>query len=285
MPSLDLIEGYLAHLRSESRAQRTIEDRRRILTVMDQDLPVGLAEANTDELRAWLWRDGLAMSSRETYYGAFNSFFNWAFTEGILDWDPAALIKRPKPPQRLPNPVTDDQLADALAQSCEPILTWVKLAAYAGLRCIDIEHLHRERITERAIHIVQSKGGKARIVPTHPIIWESVEHLPPGPITDLDARQISMRAWVYFHRTLGMRGVRMHRFRHWFGTMIQRLYKDILVTQQLLGHANPATTAGYVLVAAEQTTAAVGLLPRFDAVAFAAKPAALPASAAGSPPR
>jgi integrase/recombinase XerC len=270
MPPHDLIDDYLAHLRSESSSERTIQDRRRILTCMHKDLPYGLYEACTDELKAWLWRDGLAMSSRETYYGAFNSFFAWAYSEGVLDFDPAALIKRPKPPQRLPNPVTDEQLAEALERACEPVLLWVKLAAYAGLRCIDIEHLHRERITQQVIHVVQSKGGTARIVPTHPIVWEAVADLPAGPLTDLNARQISMKGWTYFHRNLHMHGVRMHRFRHWFGTMIQRLYKDILVTQRLLGHASPATTAGYVLVAAEQTRAAVDLLPRFDAVAFAA---------------
>lgn len=269
MPPLNLIDDYLAHLRSESCSDRTINDRRRILNVMHRDLPYGLYEACTDELKAWLWRDGLAMSSRETYYGAFNSFFGWAVSQGILDFDPASLISRPKPPQRLPNPVTDEQLAAALNRGGEPILTWTKLAAYAGLRCIDIEHLTRERITQQTISVVESKGGKARIIGTHPVIWEAVADLPQGPITDLDARQISMRAWVYFHRTLGMPGVRMHRFRHWFGTMIQRLYKDITVTQQLLGHANPGTTAGYVLVAAEQTRAAVDLLPTFETAAFA----------------
>lgn len=269
MPSLDLIDDYLAYLRSESSSERTIRDRKRTLTVMHRDLPYGLYEACTEELLAWLWREGLSMSSRETYYGAFNSFYNWAYNTGVLDFDPASLIKRPKPPQRLPNPVTDGQLAESLERACEPVQLWVKLAAYAGLRCLDIEHLHRERITQHAITVVQSKGGNARIVPTHPILWEAVQDLPPGPVTDLNARQISMRAWTYFHRTLHMRGVRMHRFRHWFGTMIQRLYKDITVTQRLLGHASPATTAGYVLVAAEQTRAAVDLLPRFDVVAFA----------------
>lgn len=270
MAQLDLIGDYLAYLRSESCSDRTIDERRRVLTVMHRDLPFGLYEACTDELKAWLWRDGISMSTRETYYGAFNSFYAWAVAQGILDFDPASLIKRPKPPQRLPSPVTDEQLAEALSRSGEPVLTWTKLAAYAGLRCLDIEHLHRERVTERAITVIESKGGKARIVPTHPVVWEAIRDLPPGPVTSLDARQISMRAWVYFHRTLGMRGVRMHRFRHWFGTMIQRQYKDILVTQQLLGHASPSTTAGYVLVAAEQTRAAVDLLPTFGAVAFAA---------------
>lgn len=266
----DLIEGYCAYLREESSSKRTVQDRHRILTAMDRELPYGLESANTDELKAWLWRDGLSPGSRETYYGAFNGFYTWACDEGIFDWNPAQLISRPKVPQRLPNPLTDEQLLAVLSNAREPYLTWAKLAAYAGLRCLDIEHLQRERITAERIAVIASKGGKARIVPTHPVIWEAVRDLPPGPITDLDARQISMGAWAYFHRNLKLRGVRMHRHRHWFGTMIQRLYKDLLVTQKLLGHSNPATTAGYVLVAAEQTSTAVSLLPRFDdGVAFA----------------
>lgn len=269
MPPIDLISDYLAYLRSESCSDRTIGDRKRILTVMHRDLPCGLYQACTEELKTWLWRDGISMSTRETYYGAFNSFFSWALAEGIIDYDPAAAIKRPKPPQRLPNPVTDQQLAEALDRAGEPVLVWTKLAAYAGLRCMDIEHMTRERINEHTITVVESKGGKARVIGTHPVVWEAVRDLPPGPITDLDARQISMRAWTYFHRNLRMPGVRMHRFRHWFGTMIQRLYRDITVTQKLMGHASPATTAGYVLVAAEQTSAAVSLLPTFEAVAFA----------------
>ena len=280
MPS-DLIDDYCCYLNSESRSDRTKDDRRSILTRLDQELPYGLEGVCEDDLRSWLWRDGLKLSSRETYYGAFADFYKWAERLGHFDFNPAAGITRPKPPQRLPNPVTDDEFLDVLTRARQPFVRHIKLAGYAGLRCIDIAHLTRERVTEKAITVIESKGGKARVVPTHPVIWEELEGLPRGPVTDLTERQISMSAANYFSRTLRLKGVTLHRFRHWFGTMIQRLYKDLRVTQELLGHADPRTTAGYALVAADQTRAAIDLLPVFSC----GLPAAVSgASLAGSSP-
>ncbi|WP_020525815.1 tyrosine-type recombinase/integrase [Catelliglobosispora koreensis] len=269
MPS-DLIDSYSSYQRSESRSDRTIDDRKRILSTLDQELPYGIEGTSEEELRDWLWRDGLSLSSRETYYGAIADFYKWAAAEGHFEFNPVERITRPKPPQRLPRPVTDEQLTYALACAREPYLTFIKLAAYAGERCIDIAHQRRELISEQAVSIVQSKGGKARVVPTHPVIWEAVRDLPQGPVTGLDERQISISTANYFSRTLKMPGVTLHRFRHWFGTMVQRLYKDLRVTQELMGHADPRTTAGYALVAAEQTRAAIDLLPDFSAALAAA---------------
>lgn len=256
----DLIDSYSVWLRSKSAADRTIADRRRTLLALDRDLPHGLESACADELIAWLWREGLSMGSRETYYSAINSFFSWAYATSILDFDPAEQISRPKVPRRLPNPVTDDQLMSVLGTAAEPYRTWAILAAYAGLRCIEISRLNREHVTEQSIRLV-GKGGKVRVVPTHPAIWAVVQPLPQGPIAPFDARFISIRSAVYFSRKLKMKGVHMHRFRHWFGTTIQRGHKDLRVTQELMGHANPATTAGYALVADEDMTTAVNVLP------------------------
>jgi len=264
MAATDLIEGYCAHLRQASSSPHTIDDRRRILTVLDRDMPYGLDGANADELVAWLWRDGLSLSTRETYYGALNGFFAWAHRKGILDWNPCDEIDRPKPGNRLPKPLSDDELAHILANAAEPYRLWMTIAAYAGARCVEISRLHREDVTTdtTALH---GKGNKLRVVGTHPVLWEAVEHLPAGLITDRDSRYISIRAAVYFRRTMQMPGVSLHRGRHWFGTQIQRLYKDLRVTQQAMGHANPRTTAGYALVVAEQVSAAVAMLPRLDA--------------------
>lgn len=257
----EFIEGYITHLRSKSAADRTMNDRRSILTRADQELPYGLKGACEDELRAWLWRDGWSIGTRETYYGALNGFYTWAAKTGRCDFSPMDEIPRPVPPKRLPRPCTNEQLADALAHARNPYRLWALLAAYAGLRCIDISRLHREHITEQEIRVVRSKGGKTRSIPTHPLIWATVKDLPPGPITEHDAKHISIYSALHFGRHLKMRGIALHRFRHWFGTTVQRLNKDILVTQQLLGHEDPASTAGYALVADEQKTAAVGLLP------------------------
>lgn len=274
MAALDLIDEYSAWQRSESRSPQTIADRRNILMRMDRELPGGLDGASEDHLRLWLWRDRTGetktgrdwtLATRENYHGAFTDFYQWAKNNRVFGFNPAAGISRPIPPDRLPDPVTDEELAYALAHARQPWLLCIQLAAYAGCRCIDIDHLTRERVTAEGTHIAESKGGNARVVPTHPLIWDAVRDLPRGPLLGLDRRQISMSASAYFQRTLGLPGVRMHRFRHWFGTQIQRHYKDLLVTQQLMGHKDPKTTAGYALVVSESRAAAVAMLPTFAA--------------------
>jgi len=257
----DLIDGYLAYLRSKSASDNTISDRRRTLLVLDRDLPYCLEEASPEELVAWLWRDGLSIGSRETYYGCIAGFYRWAYRVGYFDFDPTEDIPRPKVPQRLPRPVTDEQLHDLLARAADPYRLWCLLAAYAGLRCVEISRLRREHVNERTITIERGKGNKPRVVPTHPAIWTEVSGLHAGPITDRDAHRVSIHFVLYASRTLKLKGVSLHRLRHWFGTNVQRKGKDILVTQQLMGHANPATTAGYALVSAEDTWLAVSLLP------------------------
>lgn len=264
MPSDDLIQSYVSFLRKESCSSKTIKDRLRTLTLMDKELPLGLDSANTDELEAWLWRDGWSQGTRETYFYAFSGFFRWATKKEILDFNPAAEITPPKVPRRLPRPVSDEQLAQLLARAAEPYRLWVLLAAYGGLRCLDIARLQREQINERTTTIVRSKGDKARVVPTHEIVWEAVRDLPAGPITEHDEEYIAQRAAIHFSRSLRMPGVTLHRCRHWFGTMVQRLYKDLRVTQELMGHSSPSTTAGYAMVAGEQTRAAIEALPRLD---------------------
>ena len=278
MSASELIAGYLAHLREQSSSQNTIDDRRLTLTVMDRDLPYGIEAASIDELKTWLWREHtihgkpLSMGSRETYYSAMTGFYRWAHAVGAFDFDPTEYITRPKVEQRLPNPVSDDELIEALQRAREPYLTWVKLAAWSGMRCMDIANQAREQISDHVIVIRKSKGLKARAIPTHATIWAAVCDLPPGPITNQDADYISQSTWNYFARTMKMPGVSLHRFRHWFGTMVQRKYKDLRVTQDLLGHRDPRTTAGYALVAGEQLRGAIDLLPTFD-VERAVRPA------------
>lgn len=255
-----MIDGYTAHLRSETRSSRTIGDRRRVLLILDQDLPHGLERACADEIVEWLWRDGLKVSSRETYYGAIAGFYAWAYRAEILDYNPMDHVTRPRVPNRMPRPCTDDELRRILATAAEPYNTWALIAAYAGARCLEISRLQRDQITQQSMMLL-GKGTKLRPVPTHPAIWDRVRDLPPGRITEYDERYISIRTAVYLRRSLKMPGMSLHRLRHWFGTNVQRLHKDLRVTQQLMGHADPRTTAGYALVADEDARVAVNLLP------------------------
>jgi integrase/recombinase XerC len=268
---IDLIDGYLDWLRVRGCSARTIGARREILTRIDHDLPFGIDRASAEELKGWLYRDDWSPATKSTYYGAIRGLFVWATDprRPILDYDPSALLPRPKVHRGLPKPVTDDQLTRILTQARDPYLTWALLASYEGLRCCEIAGLRREHVTEETTTVVRGKGGRPGAVPTHPAVWRHVRDRPPGPLAvthtgePASGRYVSLHALLYFTRTLGMAGVSMHRLRHWYGTTIYRRTRDLRRTQELLRHASPTTTAIYTLVSDEERSAAIRALPTF----------------------
>lgn len=268
-----LLQDYVAWLTICNRSPRTIRARRQILGRIDKELPHGLDLATSDELKEWIFRNGWSQCTRQTYYGAARAFFTWACNphDARLDFDPTALLPRPSTPRGIPRPVSDAELQHILANAVEPYRTWSKLAAYAGLRAIEIAGLHREHVTQENLHVVRGKGGRPGMLPTHPEIWAAVRDLPAGPIAltktgdPASDTYVSVTAALYFRQDLNMPGVGLHRLRHWYGTSIYRATKDIRRTQELLRHASPSTTAIYTLVSSEERLAAIQTLPTFTA--------------------
>jgi integrase/recombinase XerC len=265
----ELIEQYLEWLRIRDCTQRTRGARHEILHRLDRDLPCGLTAATADELKAWLYRDGWSKSTKSTYYGAIRGFFVWATNplDPKLDFDPTAMLPRPSAPQGIPKPVTDAELAHILDCAAEPYLTWARLAAYQGLRCIEISRLRRQDVSEDITEIHRGKGEKPGVVPTHPLVWDSMRGRPAGQIAftreghPASARYISLHALLYFTRKLDLPGVSMHRLRHWFGTNIYKKTRDLRRTQELMRHASPTSTAIYTLISDEERRLAVEALP------------------------
>lgn len=265
-----LIEQYLEWLRIRGCTQRTIEARHDILHRIDRDLPYGIESATFEELKGWLYRDGWSKSTKRTYYGAIRGLFTWATNplDPRLDFDPSQMLPRPNAPAGIPKPVTDEQLAHILTHADEPYRTWAHLAAYEGLRCIEISRLCRQHVTQQHTTILYGKGDEPGIVPTHPAVWRIIEPLPAGPVAwtrsgaPANARYISVRSVIYFAEKLHMPGVSMHRLRHWFATATYAASgEDIRAVQELLGHASVAMTQRYIQVGAGRKAAAVAALP------------------------
>jgi integrase/recombinase XerC len=111
---------------------------------------------------------------------------------------------------------------------------------------------------------VHGKGGVERVVPTHSAVWEAVRGLPHGPIARdrygrrANRRGVDGRGNYHLHHRLGYPHWSMHDLRRWYSTNVHELAGgDIRVTQELLGHASPATTAIYIDVLGSKKTAAV----------------------------
>lgn len=266
-----LIEQYLDWLRMRGSSPRTITARREILGRVNASLSYGIEAASADELGAWIYRDQWSSATRETYYGAVRAFFVWACNphDPKLDFDPSSLLPRPKVHRGLPRPVTDEQLHHILTHAAEPYRLWALLAAYQGLRCIEIAGLRREDVTEQHLRIVYGKGGRPGLLPTNEAVWKAVRPLPPGPLAwtthgaPADEKWVSIRTAVYFRRHLDMPGVGLHRLRHWFGTNLMRETGNLRVVQELMRHSSPTTTAIYTLITDGERLAAIQALPKF----------------------
>lgn len=265
-----MIDAYLEHLRRAGRAASTIDGRREILTRLDSALPYGVDQTTSAELAEWLYRDDWSVNTKATYYAALRSFYGWASDprDPWLSFDPTEGMEPARTVRGIPRPVTDEQLRRILAEAAEPIRLWALLAAYQGLRCIEISRLDREHVTDQVLIVVKGKGGKPRVHDTDPYVWAALRDLPTGPVARTpdgqraEAFHISSTAALHFRRQLQMPGVALHRLRHWLGVTTQRRYRDIRVTQAVLGHSSLQSTQVYTDATAEQQRAARAMLPR-----------------------
>lgn len=266
-----MIDAYIEHLRRAGKTDATMESNREILGRLDRDLPYGIGCTEHEELATWLYRDTWGQNTKCTYYNTIKRFYEWAVDpdDPWLNKNPAARLEPVKWPKGIARPVTDEQLRKILTEASPTVRLWSKLAAYQGLRCIEISRLDREHVTEQHLIVVRGKGNKPRVHDTDPLVWAAVKDLPPGPVarnkdgSRATPYQVSINAAVHFRRTLKMPGVSLHRLRHWLGVTVQREYRDIRVTQAVLGHASLQSTQVYTAASDEQQRAARATLPRF----------------------
>lgn len=268
---MEIIEAFLEHLRRAGCTEATIRARREVLYRLNRELTYGIGQASHGELARWLYRDRWSANTKATYYAALRSFYGWAADpkDPWIDGNPTEDLEPCSRTRGLARPVTDEQLRRILTEAAEPFRTWATLAAYAGLRCIEISRLDREHITEQQLLVVRGKGNRPRAHDTHADVWRAVKDLPPGPIArDEDGRRatpfdVSIQSAHHFRYAMGMPGVGLHRLRHWLGVTVQRHYRDIRVTQAMLGHASLSSTEIYTAANDEQQRAARATLPRF----------------------
>lgn len=277
-----MIEGYLEYLSHREFSEVSIRRRREVLAQLNRQLPKGLGRACRVDLERWLHDrkkrlpDGtevpLSQNTKASYFSALKSAYAFwtdpddpwlAGPNPTIGMAPVGFVKG------IARPVKDEELWAILDRAKEPFRTWALIGAYQGLRCIELSGLDREHVTENELIVVRGKGGRPRAHDTDPLVWEAVRDRPPGPLCrDIwlrdraSAAYISQRASMYFQHELGLTGVTMHRFRHWLGVNTQRLYKDVRVTMDVLGHSALSSTQIYTAATLDQQRAARAMLPR-----------------------
>lgn len=237
--------------------------------------PRGLLDATRDDIETWLDRDPpLAAKTRAGYLSALSGFYGWAMLEELTERDPSARIRRPRLRRYLPRPMDRSDLDVALDCADARMRAWLSLGALQGLRCQEIAGLDRSDVqdhrTPPLLVIRAGKGDKERIVPLHPEALAALRDagLPrSGPLfVKRNGRRVSPNVVSkYLNRYLHELGIgaTAHTLRHKFGSDVYGVSRDLRLTQELLGHSSPATTAGY---AAWNPSEAVGVIGRLTLV-------------------
>jgi integrase/recombinase XerC len=226
---------------------------------------------------SYLIDQGIAKVSLARKLSAIRSFYRFLLREGAIARNPIEQISSPKLERRLPEFLTKDEMArmiEAVDQSTPLGLrdrAVVELIYAAGLRVSELAHLELRSLDldDRTIRIL-GKGSKERVVVIgEPAVQALTNYLSAGRPKLLGPKGSSFVFLNYGGGNLTERWVQKmllkqaaavgieksvhpHLLRHTFATHLLDGGADLRVVQDLLGHANLATTQIYTHVTQAQ---------------------------------
>ncbi len=269
------LEGFLG-LASARLAPRTVEAYRRDLEQLGSWLGRPIASSTTAELERYLAElrgRGLSAATIARRTAAARSFFRHAMLLGSRSDNPAAELDLPRRTRRLPrtlSPSEAERLVEAAVGTTPRGLrdrALTELLYGAGLRVSEALSLRRGDVDlDGRLVRCTGKGGKERVVPLGRRAAEALRrYLSRGrPYLDRRSRPelflnakggplTRAGAFLILRRLAAVAGleperIHPHLLRHSFATHLLEGGADLRSVQEMLGHADLATTELYTHV-------------------------------------
>jgi integrase/recombinase XerC len=268
------LDAYLEYLRRERQVSlHTLDGYRRDLGKVQAFCEAeGLADwaaLDTRELRrlvARLHQQGLASRSLARLLSATRGLYQYLLREGLCRHDPAAGLSPPKRERRLPRTLDADRSAQLLDGAVEDDFiarrdqAMLELFYSSGLRLSELVGLDLDGLDLAAGLVrVRGKGNKVRELPVGRMARQALEQwlalrklANPGDgavFVSQQGRRLGARAVQLRVRQAGVRELGQHlhphMLRHSFASHMLESSQDLRAVQELLGHADIATTQIY----------------------------------------
>ena len=295
--SLRQIEAFLDMMRGErGSSKNTCESYHRDLvnfTLFLHQTKKKIKTASAADIQSYQRHLGAADFSGKTIARRLSSlrqFYQFLLTEEWRQDDPMVLIETPKLKRSLPKTATEQEIIKLLQTAAQQknadgfrMLAMMELLYGSGLRVSELISLKISQIPQHGgVIMIQGKGGKERMVPLSPpaqnAIKEWLAHRAETLKTSSDGKKIPS-IWLFpsysnqGHMTRQNFAVQLknlaitakldhHKFsphvlRHAFATHLLEHGADLRTVQQLLGHADIATTQIYTHVTDDRKKALV----------------------------
>jgi integrase/recombinase XerD len=269
------LEGFLTLLATR-RSPRTVEAYRRDLLDLEASLRRPISDLTSEDLQTYVAKlrsRGLAATTIARRISAARAFFAHQVLLGKRADNPAAELRPPRRNRKLPrtlSPGEVERLIEAAAGTSPRALrdtALVELLYGAGLRVSETVGLERAGVDldGRIVRCV-GKGNKERIVPIGRAAAEALRRYLSRGRPYLDRRfrpELFLNAqggpltragaFLILRRTAEKAGlepgrVHPHLLRHSFATHLLEGGADLRSVQEMLGHADLATTELYLHV-------------------------------------
>jgi integrase/recombinase XerD len=283
MTALYLIERFTEMLVAERGASvHTVDAYRRDLSDFCQSYKGELEAVTTEQLEKYLTKLAKQAYSPRTVarrVSALRQFFAFMAEEGVRKDNPAVTLTTPKQPKSLPKMLTGEEIVKLLqwlevSDTPETIrltamiellyATGMRVSELISLPLLAVEGALRGR---EPLILVRGKGNKERLVPVHDKALAAVKNYVE--VREHFVRSPQQAKWLFpahwnsdkphlsrqgFARLLkqaaieaGLEPTRVspHVLRHSFASHLLEGGADLRVIQELLGHANIATTEIY----------------------------------------
>ncbi|MEM9172042.1 MAG: tyrosine recombinase XerC [Pseudomonadota bacterium] len=269
------LEAFLTHLRTERRlSDHTYSNYRRDLRALrrwlQQQSVDSWIEVTGDEMRAYsasLFRNGKSPRTISRSLSAARTFFGYLAREKQISRNPVDGVSAPSASKRLPGTLDADTMAALLAIPGDSPLAvrdraMLELLYSSGLRLAELVALNLNAVdlNDRTAHVT-GKGNKERIVPVGSKAISALQQWLRQRVqlahTDESALFVSQRGNRISRRNVQQRvlhwakvqgvdtRVYPHLFRHSCATHVLESSRDLRGVQELLGHADIATTQIY----------------------------------------
>ena len=268
------LDAYLEHLRSERQVSvHTLDGYRRdlskLLTYAEKEGLSDWAALDSARLRrfiALLHKQGQSARSLSRLLSATRGLYRYLLREGRCRHDPADGLSPPKGERRLPRALDVDRATQLLdgAQEDDFIArrdhAMLELFYSSGLRLSELVSLNLDGLDLPAGLVrVIGKGNKVRELPVGSKAREALQQWLPlralaspedaAVFISRQGRRIGARAVQLRVRSAGVselgQHIHPHMLRHSFASHMLESSQDLRAVQELLGHADIATTQVY----------------------------------------
>ncbi|MGY4491747.1 tyrosine recombinase XerC [Pseudomonas sp. TE3610] len=268
------LDAYCAHLRSERQvSDHTLlayrRDLDKVVAFCEKEQLAGWSALDIQQLRRLVARQhqqGQSSRSLARLLSAVRGLYRYLNREGICNHDPANGLSPPKGERRLPRTLDTDRTLQLLEGAVEDDFlahrdqAMLELFYSSGLRLSELTSLNLEQL-DLADGLVQvhGKGSKTRVLPVGRKAREALQQWLPlralsNPADDavfvsqqggrLGPRAIQLRVKAAGERELGQ-NLHPHMLRHSFASHLLESSQDLRAVQEMLGHADIATTQIY----------------------------------------